>query len=534
MSDTEKQKFPRPFIYAVAITCLAIAAGFTKLLDFDIWWHIKTGWVIGKWHFIPTFDIFSYTAPGAPWTNHEWLFQVIAAAAFYNLGLWPFTAFQFAMALLIFWIAFKTTDLLTSSKSTALWAVVIITLATADRIMARPYLVSLFLTAAFCLALHSYRLGRVKHLWYLPLAVIPWVNLHAGAIMAPAIIGAFALGETIQRIFFPGRPSDSTGTIDRRKIEHLWIVAIAATGACLINPYGVDSIVFPFLHVEMDTILTFTQEWLPAFDSRLDPVVSQIVFKVILVATPISFILGRKSALASHLMLCALAAGLTLKGKRFTPDFVVMALPIVFFNLKAIAVRIPLTHGAKALRSWANAITVCLLAALFLHIGIPATLRGGVAAEPGLGTTSRFAPVRLVEFLDKHEIGGRVFNDMGIGGFLILTRWPKASVFIDGRTPVFGDAFFKKYLTSIWNARSFDQLDDEFDFNYLVFKADQIWELRHFHQFLWQSPRWALVYAGGDGFVYLKRNDRNTIKINRLSVKINPIIEEMKKVGEIL
>lgn len=532
MIDTLKSKAPRPLVYAVIIFSLAISAGFTKIFDFDIWWHIKTGWIINKWHEIPKFDIFSYTAGGEPWINHEWLFQSLSALAFYNFGLSPFTIFQFISTIIIYAFIYSTVKLIVGSKSAALWAVLIVLLATADRIIARPYLLSLILTAMFCYSLHSFSAGRLRQLYWLPVITIFWINFHGGGIMAPMIVLCFALGETIQT-FSERLDPTSPPAISRKKIKHLWFIFLLTTLACIVNPYGADSIVFPFLHVKMDTILMYTQEWLPAFDPRLDLIVSQIVFKVVLCVALISFIINRKQVRFSHFLLLAMAGMLVLKGKRFTPDFVVIVLPVAFFNLKNICSKIPVTKTAGHLHAWGNALCIFFISIFFIHSGIPATLQGGTAGESGFGTDARFAPVRMVQFLDKHEIHGKVFNEMGVGGFLILMRWPHDLVFIDGRTPIFGDDFFKQYLTSMWSSKSFEELDAEYNFDYLVFKADQLWELRFFHRYLWESKTWKLVYAGADGFVYLRNIPSNSEKIKKLAAKTNPLIEEMKRVREI-
>src|SRR5262249_15548377 len=60
-------------IFSVAI--FALHQGF--LGDPDTYWHIATGkWMLAA-RAVPRHDIFSYTAAGQPWVDHEWLAPII-------------------------------------------------------------------------------------------------------------------------------------------------------------------------------------------------------------------------------------------------------------------------------------------------------------------------------------------------------------------------------------------------------------------------------------------------------------------------
>jgi hypothetical protein len=49
--------------------------------------HILVGRDILHLGHIPLQDLYSYSAPGAPWRNHEWLAQVILAISYDSLGI---------------------------------------------------------------------------------------------------------------------------------------------------------------------------------------------------------------------------------------------------------------------------------------------------------------------------------------------------------------------------------------------------------------------------------------------------------------
>src|SRR5258706_6785218 len=74
-------------LLVAAITFIVLLTRGGLLADGDTYWHI----VAGRWMFqhfaIPTVDPFSYTMAGAQWTAHEWLSEIIFAAAFSIGGL---------------------------------------------------------------------------------------------------------------------------------------------------------------------------------------------------------------------------------------------------------------------------------------------------------------------------------------------------------------------------------------------------------------------------------------------------------------
>src|SRR5208283_5203256 len=73
---------------AVAIFLFALSTFSPKVLgDGDTWSHLATGdWIIAHGA-VPRADPFSHSTPGAPWTAHEWLSEVLLTLAF-RLGGW--------------------------------------------------------------------------------------------------------------------------------------------------------------------------------------------------------------------------------------------------------------------------------------------------------------------------------------------------------------------------------------------------------------------------------------------------------------
>jgi len=50
---------------------------------------------------------------------------------------------------------------------------------------------------------------------------------------------------------------------------------------------------------------------------------------------------------------------------------------------------------------------------------------------------ARQFPAAAVQYLEKHPVPGRMYNNYGFGGYLVWSRGPRYKVFIDGRADVY-------------------------------------------------------------------------------------------------
>ena len=92
------------------IFLLAFSFSITKIYDYDLWWHLKTGEEILNSYKIPYTDYFSITAEGKEWIDVHWLSQLLFYAVFSVTG---FTGMQ----LLVFCVIVLTILLLYRIRS---------------------------------------------------------------------------------------------------------------------------------------------------------------------------------------------------------------------------------------------------------------------------------------------------------------------------------------------------------------------------------------------------------------------------------
>ena len=64
----------------VVVIALALLLAWHPLEDLDIWFHLRAGADQLAQGPLPTTNTYSFTEPGHPWLNHEWLFQLLVRA----------------------------------------------------------------------------------------------------------------------------------------------------------------------------------------------------------------------------------------------------------------------------------------------------------------------------------------------------------------------------------------------------------------------------------------------------------------------
>ena len=108
-------------------------------------------------------------------------------------------------------------------------------------------------------------------------------------------------------------------------------------------------------------------------------------------------------------------------------------------------------------------------------------------------------PQRALDALIAAGGGSRILNSFNFGGYLIYRGLP---VYIDGRTPIYGDAFLEKTMNALWltNDGSLEALLDKYriDSTLLTPNTPASWYLDH-------QPRWRRVYGDSVAVVHVRQ-----------------------------
>ncbi|MGE3509499.1 MAG: hypothetical protein AB7N65_11505 [Vicinamibacterales bacterium] len=224
-----------------AATALATATvGAVAWSDPDLFGHLRFGLDLLRDLALTAHDPYSFTQD-VPWVNHEWLSELVFAAAYRVGGVPALVLLKSAMVLAIAWLLWPLTVHVTPWRRGLLMVAGLVGAAPAATTF-RPQLWTLLLLAVLIRVLAD----RRSPLWLVLLFPV-WANAHGGWIVGGGFAALWAIGRVLDdRSLRTAAPYLAAGA-----------VAFLATA---INPYGVGLWTFLGSTVRMGRDVT---EWQP-------------------------------------------------------------------------------------------------------------------------------------------------------------------------------------------------------------------------------------------------------------------------------
>jgi len=232
------ERWPR---WGVAL--LVFAASTYTVADPDLWGHLRFGLDTLQTWSLPSVDPYSFTQD-KPWVNHEWLSELMTAAAWTlggTAGLALLKGLLFSGALCVVWTALAGTRL--GVRAAVMLGVGIGTVHIHSSI--RPQVWTLLALALLIRALVTDR----ARTWWLPLLFAVWANSHGGWIVGLSVLVVWAAADV---------------WVDRSRVAG-WAATVGASAlATLATPYGWRLWTFMLETVSMDRNIL---EWQPLWVS---------------------------------------------------------------------------------------------------------------------------------------------------------------------------------------------------------------------------------------------------------------------------
>lgn len=435
---------------------------------------------------------------GHSYQDIHWLFQVLAAVA-HALGGWAgvelLQAALWSVALLFSWRAARRW----AAPEGAALLVFLAAMASAERFLPRPELVTFVLLPLFYERLQARRYERWANLAYLAFAQLVWANSHGLFVLGPFLAGCVLLEKAGEKL--RGRPASLAPE------TRLLALLLAVT---VVTPHGWGSWSYAWLLVTQvgpgaSTLMRSLGELSPTFGPAFRSSPAFWFYLVLLVPTiALASVAAwrRRLPVGRTLMVAGLLAA-SLTGRRNVVLFALLAAPFLA-ELGSVVVpvvrerlRSPALHAAAAL---------LLIAWAWYPLSGRYYLRMELPARTGLGITPSFFPHGLPAFLDRIGFFAPVFNSNTIGGFYLFHGFPKRLPLTEGRWTAYDEATVTRILAAPSDPSSWQWVVRTYGIEALVLQHASP-EASALLPRLPRDPLWRLVWYDHAASLWL-RSDR--------------------------
>jgi hypothetical protein len=504
--------------FCAAVLLLAVFQFSENTVDPDLWGHVVFGQHMLHSGAIPKTDIYSWTANGQPWVNHEWMAEIILAL-FYTAWGGPgilLLKMVVGLAALAVCLRLGAQNLSWPARFVA-WAFAALAVVEISYgFAARPQIFTALFLSLELLLLHQIHSGRRFWALAVPVLFLVWINTHGGVLAGFGLLGLASAATTVQLAWNRGRnvmtmisSGESTDKHALTTILSLWLAVIAAGAALLCNPWGAG--LLRWLVGSVLWLRPQIAEWNP---TPLDW--DHAAFFIVLALTVFAWAFTRRPRAWWELAVCGAFALLGLRAARNAPLFCLVALALTpphlasafarfrqhFEHLETLGRRADFQKFATVLLA---VISVGIGAATFtLHKEHPLTME----------VPRSEYPTGAVDFLRVHQLHGRMLTFFDWGEMVIF-HLPGCPPSMDGRLDT---CYSRELIAAHWkfyNAEPFDEKVlkiDRADLALLPANLAGTAALAH-------RPGWTVIY--GDDLAVILVHDTNRFpELSSLSVPV--------------
>ena len=437
-----------PAMLVAALACavgIAITVTF-EISDPDLWQHLIVGKALWSMHRLPTTQVWTWPTYGAPDVNGSWGFEGMAYPFHALAGVWGLQAWCWLTALVAFALAWLTAWRMGARGFTPFVVIAWCALIYGPRSAVRPESVSAILLMISLGVLETRRRGGRDLAWLLVPVAFVWINVHIAYWFGFALIAAYGADEWVRARRFP---------------RTLMRVSVTALAASFVNPFGWRALWAPFdyaLHLSHEPIFQDIGElhsivWGANFANGLP---------LLMALWPLLMLWRMRHGpvdVAERILL-VLFTGLALLHQRFLGAWALVAAVFISRGLDEWirARRWPRWTAAPATRA-------ALASLAGLLVTVPEHARTGWSIGVGLDTT-RYSPAAACDFIGRHGLRGRFFNNFSIGGYMLWRFWPERERLPFMDTHVAGTPEIRKmYVDAIADPEAWRSLDQRWRFD---------------------------------------------------------------------
>ena len=451
---------------------LAIASGsFLMPAQNDTWWQLRAGQDMWQTKHVLMRDIFSHTAYGAFWPNHEWLSQVLFYGV-YAIGGMPMVTIVSATAVMAAWFLVWR---LTPGSTRFKFLLTAFVIASASTMWSpRPQVLSLLL-----LALMMTLLCSRQYIW-LPLVFLLWANLHGAVVTGVLLLGAALIAAVLE---------------DRKSLPALAVASVCCFLATLVTPLGVTF--WTEIPKSLGRIRQLgISEWAPPHLTSLPLIpfwIAAVALIVLLVARSRELTRNVEACRKGYVTVCVCALALlplALTAERNVPTFLLLAVPAI----AALSTRrwTEKDDHSSSMPGHRRRLNVALTA-------VAAVLVAGtvVYAYAKPIDHMRWTPLPEASLAALRGCRGNMYNRYDEGGYLIWFA-PEHTVFLDGRQDPYPVDLVKEQVR-VETSGDFENLFQRYDIRCAYIPDDSLVTKRLLDSGGWtplfRDTHWAVLTA---------------------------------------
>lgn len=419
--------------------------------DSDVWWHLRNADYLLTNGSFPHVDMFSFTVPGHPWMNHEWLAEVpylLAWRAGGLTGIYSLFLSLLAINLVgIYYLACKASGNPKAAFLVTAFAELLMKVSFGPRTILFGYIFLLILI----LLLRRYRTTGQAPLWVIPPLFCLWINTHGSWLLGMIIFGV---------IIASGFVGGQWGRVEAERwtpaqLRRLFITMAASVAALFLNPFTYRLVFYPFdLMFRQKLNIAVVDEWASVDFNDARGKVVLILLAAVLAAALFSRVRWKLEELA--LAAFGLYAGLI--HIRFLFLTAILLVPLLARMLDFLP-----PYQREVDKPALNAVIVGIVVLIAIY-------RFPSRADLDQVMVKRF-PVNALKFVEEHGLTGRFFNRYMWGGYMIWFH-PKMKTFIDSRTDIFEYAgVLKDYMDAETMTNPLGVMD-KYQIRYILVPSD--------------------------------------------------------------
>lgn len=481
-----RKEIIRPLAFYIVFFLFILAFNTTaNNYDYDLWARLLVGKSFMQLGHVLKYDILSYT-PTHAWFDHEWGSGVV----FYTIQqLFSHQGLLFLQVILTFMTFFTITKVVelrgvktTSPYNFLFYYFAFSAFSYITNSIIRCQMFSFLFFALYLYILELSRKGRDKVLWFLPLIMVFWCNLHGGCIAGFGLITLYIIGEFLNK-----KPV--------KKYALSWFICFLTL---FINPWGFEYV--KLLALDSMTPRPLIGEWTGLFSKYMFFYYMKFkIFALVLILSEITFIVKKS---VSKTFDFDKTKYLVIVATLFMAVQHLKLIPLAVISMSCFLYDDFYTIFNFITKDFFNKIAVVKDTLVYLLILLFAF---STIKMKGFGPYLNWDryPVKAVEFIKINDLKGKILQDFTFGSYISYKLYPQNKICIDGRyIGVYDDALL--YMVGYFHTgkKGWDELLKLFPPDIILLeKSEPAYVL------LKMSDEWKSVFEDSHFMVFVKSKD---------------------------